>query len=158
MVLTYPPTLPQPHEDALSTPLLCLIGYVLWTLTLLGVVLGHRTLQVLTGKKASNEFPSGIQHGTDAYWRANRAHVNATENLPLFASVVLVGALTSADTEAKFGTLALVTLLARVVQSSVHLMSGSVEAVNVRFTALCVQLGCIAWMALIIVRRAMSLG
>ena len=42
-----------------------------------------RVLQVLTRKKAANEFPSGTPHGGDLYWRLNRAHMNTAENLPL---------------------------------------------------------------------------
>ena len=142
----------------MSTALFCLIGYALWTIVLVLVIGAHRVPQVLTGKKPSNAFPSGTPHGSDAYWRANRAHVNATENLPIFASVVLVGTLTSADTLPRFGTLAMTTLCARVVQSLVHLSSGSANAVNARFTAFCVQLVCIAWMAAEIVARAASLN
>ena len=142
----------------MSTPLLCLIGYVLWTIVLVLAVAGQRVAQVLTGKKAPNAFPSGVQHGSDAYWRANRAHVNAAENLPMFAAVVLVGALTSADTDPHFGTLAVVTLCARVAQSCIHLASGSASAVNLRFTAFCVQLGCIVWMSVLLIQRAATLG
>jgi uncharacterized MAPEG superfamily protein len=112
----------------------------------------------MTGKAAPNAFPSGTPHGSDAYWRANRAHINTTENLPIFAAMVVVGALTSADTDPRFGTLALVTLCARVIQSVIHLSAGSATAVNLRFSAFLVQLVCIAWMALTIIQRAATLG
>jgi hypothetical protein len=66
----------------MAAPLLCLVGYALWAILLVLYVGGQRAFQVVTGKKAPNAFPSGVQHGSDAYWRANRAHINATENLP----------------------------------------------------------------------------
>lgn len=137
----------------MSTPLLCLIAYALWTILLVSLVATSRAVQVLTGKKAANAFPSGMQHGGDAYWRLNRAHLNAAENLAIFASIVLVGALAKVDSSS-FATLAQVVVGARVVQSVVHIASGSVLAVNVRFSAFCVQLGCLLAMALEILRAS----
>jgi uncharacterized MAPEG superfamily protein len=141
----------------MSTPLLCLLGYALWAVCLVAYVGVLRVAQVATGKTAPNAFPSGTQHGSDAYWRANRAHINATENLPIFAAVVVVGRLGGADS-ARFALLAAVTLGARVVQSLIHLSSGSVMAVNLRFTAFLVQLGAIVYMAVEILRQAALLG
>jgi len=34
-------------------------------------------LEVLAGRKRLNEFPGGVQHGSDRYWRLYRAHANA---------------------------------------------------------------------------------
>ena len=36
-------------------------------------------------------FAAGVPHGSDAYWRLNRAHLNTLENLPIFAAIVLSG-------------------------------------------------------------------
>jgi uncharacterized MAPEG superfamily protein len=110
-------------------------------LLLLGVGFS-RVGEVLSGKKKANEFPSGVPHGGDAYWRLNRAHMNCVENLPLFASVVLVA--TVAGVKAPLlDTLARVYLGARIGQSVTHVSSGSVMAVNVRFTFFLVQMGCL---------------
>ena len=137
----------------MTTPLWCLLGFVAWTLVLLVGVAGTRTAAVLVGQKRANEFPSGVPHGGDAYWRLNRAHLNCLENLPLFATVVLVA--TVAGIRAPLlDTLACVYLGARVGQSITHVSSGSVIAVNVRFTFFLVQVGCLVMFLLTIARGA----
>ena len=126
----------------MTTPLWCLVGFVVWTLLLLVAIAGARVGAVLRGEKQANEFPSGVPHGGDAYWRLNRAHMNCLENLPIFASVVLVAAV--ADIRAPIlDTLARTYLAARIGQSVTHVASGSVMAVNVRFTFFLIQVGCL---------------
>jgi hypothetical protein len=100
-----------------------------------------------------NEFPGGVQHGGDRYWRLYRAHANTVENLSIVAILVLVGTLVHVY-QGTFDKLALVALGARVVQSLAHVASGSVMAVNVRFTAFLTQYACFAWMMLEIARTA----
>ena len=136
------------------TPALwALVGYAAWAMLLAALVVGARAVLVLRGEKRTNEFPGGVQHGGDAYWRLNRAHVNTVENLPIAAVVVLVGTLVHVY-PGTFNALALVALGARVVQSLAHLSSGSVTAVNVRVTAFLTQHVCFAWMIVEIVRSA----
>jgi uncharacterized MAPEG superfamily protein len=127
----------------MTVSLYCLVGWCVWALVLVTAIAITRTAQVLLGKKRSNEFPSGMQHGGDAYWRLNRAHVNAVENLPIFAALILVAHLAHADVQ----TLAEVALGARLVQSVVHISSNAVMAVNVRFTAFVTQACCFGVMA-----------
>jgi uncharacterized MAPEG superfamily protein len=136
----------------LTTPLACLVGFAVWALALVAAVASARGLLVVTGKAKPNAFPSGTQHGGDMYWRLNRAHMNTNENLPIFASLVLAGTLSGVQTPI-FATLSVVTLGARIAQSLIHVASGSAMAVNLRFTAFCVQLGCWAVMALEIFKR-----
>ena len=115
-----------------------LIGFALWTLGLGVSLTTYRSILVLLGKKKSNEFPAGIQHGSDFNWRLNRAHFNSLENLPIFLTVVYLtssfGMIDSFVNQAGF-----VILGARVLQSLTHLTSTSVLAVNVRFTFYMVQ-------------------
>jgi hypothetical protein len=132
--------------------LMCLVGFAMWAVVLVLAVGGARAFQVVTGAKKPNEFPSGQQHGGAAYWRLNRAHANTLENLPIFGAVVVVGFLTGVS-DPMFSTLAQIVLGGRVVQSAIHIISGSVTAVNARFTAFLVQLACMSWMALLIVLR-----
>jgi uncharacterized MAPEG superfamily protein len=122
----------------MSVALCCLVGWCAWAIALVLAVGLTRVAQVLAGKKRSNEFTSGVPHGGDLYWRLNRAHINTVENLPVFAALTLTAALMHVDV----GTIAAVALGARVVQSLVHISSGSVIAVNVRFTAFATQLAC----------------
>jgi len=138
----------------MTRPLLCLAGFAAWAILLVTAIGALRVAQVFTGKKQSNQFPGGTQHGGDAYWRLNRAHLNAVENLPIFGALVLVGALLRVDAPL-FQTLPLVILGARVVQSLVHISSGSVTAVNLRFSAFLTQVGCFAVLAVLIARHAL---
>jgi uncharacterized MAPEG superfamily protein len=126
----------------MTTPLWCLIGFVVWTLVLLLSVAAVRVGAVLSGAKKANEFPSGVPHGGDAYWRLNRAHMNCLENLPIFATVVLVATLAGLR-EPILDTLARTYLGARVGQSITHISSGSAMGVNVRFTFFVVQVACV---------------
>ncbi len=132
-------------------PLVCLVGFALWAVLLVMGVGFSRVAQVLAGKKRANEFPSGTQHGGDRYWRLNRAHLNTVENLPIFAALVIAGVLLHVSSAA-FATLPVVIVGARIVQSVVHVSSGSVVAVNVRFTAFLTQVVCFAWMGIEILR------
>lgn len=126
----------------MTTPLWCLLGFVAWTLVLLLAIAVVRVGAVLSGRKKANEFASGVPHGGDAYWRLNRAHLNCLENLPIFATVVLVAAVAGVR-EPHLDTLARTYLGARVGQSIAHVSSGSVMAVNVRFTFFVVQVACV---------------
>jgi uncharacterized MAPEG superfamily protein len=121
----------------MTLALWCLVGWCSWAVALVLAVGGARVLQVLTGKKRANEFPSGVPHGSDRYWRMNRAHLNTLENLPIIAALTLIAALRHVDID----TAAQVALAARVAQSLIHIASGRSIAVNLRFTAFLVQLG-----------------
>ena len=137
----------------MTTPLYCLIGFASWIVLLVLAIVVWRVGLALAGKTAPNAFPSGSQHGTDTYWRLNRAHMNAAENLPLMAAVVLVGTLAGVSTPL-FSILAQVYLAARIAQSLLHISSNAALVVNLRFTGLFVQLVCFGWMALEIVSTA----
>jgi len=132
-----------------STPLIALTWFALWTLILMGNVARWRVGQVLAGKAKSDSFPAGIKHGSDAEWRANRAHANAIENLVVFAALVLTG-VAAGITAGTFATLCLVVAIARPVQSIIHLASGSGQATNLRFAAFLVQFVCFIWMAVLL--------
>ena len=122
----------------MTTPLWCLFGFILWTVLLLLSIGGVRVGQTLAGKARPSDFTPGVPHGGDRYWRLNRAHLNCLENLPLFAAVVLTGAVIGADAPA-LDRLAQVYLLARIGQSTTHIASGSDRAVTVRFTFFAIQ-------------------
>lgn len=137
--------------SGMTIPLWCLLGFVAWTLALLLAIGGARVSQVLAGKAQPTDFPAGVPHGSDAYWRLNRAHLNCLENLPLFASVVLIATVAGVRS-AVLDLLARVYLGARIGQSLAHLSSGSATAVNVRFSFFLLQFACLAGFALVIAR------
>lgn len=123
----------------METIYLTLIGFTLWTLGLGVSLTSFRSVQVLLGKKKSNEFPAGIQHGSDFNWRLNRAHLNSLENLPLFLAVVFLTA-NLGMIDSFVNQAGIVILGARVLQSLTHLISTSVLAVNIRFTFYTIQI------------------
>jgi uncharacterized MAPEG superfamily protein len=136
-------------------PVLALLGFAAWAIVLvLGVGL-VRVTQVLLGRAPANGFPSGTPHGSDAYWRLNRAHINAVENLPIFASIVLGGAALGVSSE-RLCVLAEATLALRVAQSIFHVASGRSTGVGLRFTAYVGQLACFVWMIVETLRLATS--
>ncbi|MCB9666093.1 MAG: MAPEG family protein [Alphaproteobacteria bacterium] len=120
------------------TSAVCLLGYVAWTLLLVGITLALRVRLVLSGRPANTFQPDGEDVSPFAA-RLSRAHLNCLENLPLVAVVVLLGLVT--DHAAITDPLAPWLLGARVAQSSVHLASTSPPAVQARFGFLVAQHG-----------------
>ncbi|MGB5695907.1 MAG: MAPEG family protein [Polyangiales bacterium] len=123
----------------MSPSALALVGYAAWFLLLASWLLLFRTGLVLTGKYAANAFTPTGQEGSAFMQRLCRAHANCYENLPVFASLVLVAMATGNG--AITDPLARWVLVARVAQSTVHLISTSELAVSTRATFHGVQLG-----------------
>jgi uncharacterized MAPEG superfamily protein len=117
----------------MNQSLLALIFFVSWTILLGVLVISYRSLQVVMGKKRSNDFTPGIKHGTERYWQLTRAHSNALENLPIFAALVIIGNITG-KIDLLFINACYVIAGARVLQTITHLISTSVIAVNIRFS------------------------
>ena len=116
---------------------LVLTLFISWTLLLLVVMEVLRSHLVLTGQSRSNEFNPENSNLSPFMQRLARAHANCLEGLPIFGGLLVV-ALITGRTEVT-DPLAPWLLGARVVQSSIHLASLSVAAVNARFTAFAVQ-------------------
>jgi uncharacterized MAPEG superfamily protein len=143
--------------DAIPHSIVALVFYALWAVVLVLMVGGDRVLLVLKGDAKVTSFSPGVPHGSESYWRINRAHMNTVENLPIFAAVVLAGWAIGLET-LMFNRLAVIVVCARVVQSVIHILSGSAPAINLRFLAFGVQLVCIVWMAVMILQQAGFLG
>jgi uncharacterized MAPEG superfamily protein len=139
--------------DSVPDCIIALIFYALWAMFLVLSVGAARVHQVVTGKTEVTGFTAGVPHGTDTYWRLNRAHMNTIENLPIFATVVLAGVAADAA-DSTFNMLAIVVVSARAVQSMIHIASGAAGAINLRFTAFAVQIVCQMWMAWLILQAA----
>jgi hypothetical protein len=134
-----------------------LIFYALWVLALVLMVAADRVLTVLKGDAPITSFTPGAPHGSDSYWRLNRAHINAAENLAIFAAVVLSGWAIGLET-VNFNRLAVIVVCARVVQSLIHIVSGAAWAIYLRFAAFAVQIFCVVWMAVQILQQAGLFG
>ncbi len=129
----------------MNQSLLALLLFAGWTVLLIVMVISYRSIQVLIGKKKSNEFTSGVKHGTERYWQMNRAQTNAIENLPIFATLVIVGNL-AGYVDTLFINACYVVVGARIGQTITHLISTSVIAVNIRFTFYVTQLACFVYL------------
>ena len=122
----------------MSPSALALVGYVAWMLLLTLWIVGYRSALVLAGKRAANSFSTTGEEVSAFSARLCRAHANCYENLPMFAALVLLALATghAAITD----PLARWLLVARVAQSTVHLLSISEVAVMIRATFQWIQL------------------
>jgi uncharacterized MAPEG superfamily protein len=112
---------------------------------LLGIIAVLRSSLTLSGQRAANSFAVDGSDVSPFAHRLCRAHANCYESLPAFATLVLVALATGhADVT---DPLALWALAARVGQSTVHLVSATSVAVQVRFAFFLVQFLIQAWWA-----------
>jgi uncharacterized MAPEG superfamily protein len=123
----------------LTVPLACLLAYVAWTIGLV-VALSVARLRFLRAGGQVREF--GIPDERRLVWRLFRAHANAVENLPLFASVVLVAAVLGRRGVA-LDALAVACLAGRVGQSVSHALPGAGHRHDLRFRFFQLQLACL---------------
>lgn len=135
----------------MKTSALVLALFISWTLALLVLMEVLRSHRVLTGRSRSNEFDPENSKLSPFMQRLARAHANCLEGLPVFGGLLLL-ALATGRTEVT-DPWAPWLLAARIVQSSIHLASLSVIAVNARFTAFAVQVAiAIYWAWALLVR------
>jgi uncharacterized MAPEG superfamily protein len=114
------------------TGLTALLIFVVWTLLLMFVYVFPRVAQVLVGKKKANAWTRG--QPTDdppLIVRAQHAHMNCVENLPVYAAIVLAASALG-RTEAVDGWVAAAFILLRLAQGLVHLAGTSHMLVFVR--------------------------
>jgi uncharacterized MAPEG superfamily protein len=128
------------------TSLSALIGFAIWTALLVLVAVSWRVVEVLRGKPANSWTRGGSTPRPAFVTRVEHANLNCVENLPMFATVVLVAAAmgksTVTDSFAPF------VLYTRIAQSVVHLVGTSHLLVLARATFFSVQLFLLLWMAL----------
>ena len=117
---------------------IALLGYVTWTFVLIIITAVLRTTLTMRGEREANQFSPTGEDVSPFAQRLARAHANCFENLPMFAALVLL-AMASGHGAITDG-LAIWVLVARVGQSTVHLVSTSPQAVTVRFGFYIVQL------------------
>lgn len=122
----------------MSTSALALTLFIAWALFLLVLMEAVRSCLVVTGRSRSNEFKPDNANLSPFMQRLARAHANCIESIPVFGGLLIVAIATgrSGITD----PLALWLLLARVAQSTIHLASVSVVAVNARFSFFLVQM------------------
>lgn len=122
----------------MSPTLLALLGFICWALFLLVLMEVLRTRLVVTGAVAANGFNPENSNLSPFMQRLARAHANCLEGLPIFGGLMLVAVV--AGKSGLTDPLAYVLLGARIVQSTIHLVSISSPAVSARFLAFALQL------------------
>jgi uncharacterized MAPEG superfamily protein len=121
----------------MTTSAWVLILFISWTLALLVLMEAVRSGLVVTGRARPDEFQPDNANLSPFMQRLARAHANCVEGFPVFGGL-LIAALATSRT-AITDPLAPWFLVARVIQSSIHLASVSAVAVNARFAAFAVQ-------------------
>ena len=123
----------------MSSAIATLLGFVALTLSLAFLYVGYRAMMGLLGKTPFNSWTRGAQIWDDPaiITRIHHAHLNCLENLPVFAAVLLAAFML--DKVALIDEFACYFMMARVAQSSIHIVSTSAIAVFFRANALIVQ-------------------
>jgi uncharacterized MAPEG superfamily protein len=121
-------------------PVWVLLGFAVWTLLILFSTVGvYRWSRILTGRTGIAGWRADEQQGSEWYRRALRAHMNCVENLPIYTAIV-VAVLAAGVTSPLLDGLAIVILVARICQSSIHLLLEQTNtAAAVRFIFYFVQ-------------------
>jgi uncharacterized MAPEG superfamily protein len=122
----------------MGTSGLVLTLFISWTLFLLVLMEALRSHLVVTGRVPANGFQPDNANLSPFMQRLARAHANCVEGFPVFGGLLVVALLT--DRSAITDPLAPWLMLARVVQSGIHLASLSEFAVTARFTAFLAQI------------------
>lgn len=138
----------------MNMPLTTLLGFATWTLLVLMATIGvHRWTMIMSGRAQIHTFPADAPDGPGWYKRATRAHANCIENLPVYASIVLV-LITVGVSGPMVDALCCVVLGARICQTSVHIaFEQSARVVSFRFSFFTIQLLSMLWLVLLIVAR-----
>ena len=124
------------------TALLLLIG---WTMLLALSYATYRIPQIfLAGKPASHWERTQPVDDPPVLVRAKGAHLNTLENIPLFAALVLVAAVTGQSPVVD--ALAGYFLAARLAQSVAHILGTSLPLVMLRATFFLAQIGMMFYM------------
>jgi uncharacterized MAPEG superfamily protein len=113
--------------------------FISWTLLLLVLMEVLRSYLVVTRRVPANGFQPDNGNLSPFMQRLARAHANCVESFPVLGGLLLVALVTGRN--GITDPLAPWLLLARVVQSGIHLASLSEMAVTARFTAFAIQIG-----------------
>ena len=127
------------------TGITALLLFAAWTLVLMFVYVGYRVALVLAMKKRADSWGRGQPTDDPAFiTRAQHAHLNCLENLPIFAAIVLAGV--ALGKSAVVDQVAAFVLYARLAQSAVHLIGVNHWLVFIRANFLVIQAALFAWM------------
>lgn len=127
------------------TGLTALLLFAAWTLVLMSIYVLPRVALVLAMKKKANAWTRGLpSEDSPLLVRAQHAHMNCVENLPVYGAIVL--AAFALGKNPVVDALAGVFISLRVAQSVVHLISTSHWMVFLRANLFIAQLLLCGWM------------
>lgn len=131
----------------ITIPIWMLLAFASWTILLLLFTVGlYRWSRILTRRAPIRSFRADQVEGEDWYKRAMRAHANCVENLPVFAVIVFVLHIANIAS-ATVNALAIAIMVARVLQSTVHVaLPQNNAAVSIRFSFFFVQIIAFLWL------------
>lgn len=119
------------------------IGYMAWVLILLLALATYRTIYNHTNMRNSLKFDPSGQDVSELGQRLTRAHANCYESAIFVVGPMLLAIAT--DSMAITDGLAMLMLLARILQTVVHILSTSNAAISLRFVLFLVQFGISAY-------------
>ena len=120
------------------TGITAVLLFAAWTLALMLTYVFYRTGMVAAGRKRADSWTRGRETDDPGFVvRAQHAHMNCVENLPVFAAIVL--AAYALGRPAVVDGLARYVLWARLAQSGVHLIGVSHALVFVRGSLFTIQ-------------------
>ena len=122
----------------MSRSVIVLTLFIAWALFLLILMEVIRAHLVMGGRVRSDAFKPDNAGISPFMERLARAHANCVESLPLFGGLLMVAIATGRS--GVTDPLAPWLLAARFVQSSIHIASTQVAAINARFAAFVVQM------------------
>jgi uncharacterized MAPEG superfamily protein len=134
----------------MTIPVWVLLGFAAWTLLMLVTTVGvYRWARILTGQAAISEWRADEMQGSEWYRRAVRAHLNCVENLPVYTAIVVFLLAAHLNTPV-LNARAITILVARICQTSIHLMLEQTDAIAaIRFAFFFVQAACMLAMGII---------
>jgi uncharacterized MAPEG superfamily protein len=135
----------------MSTSASVLTLFIAWALFLLVLMEVIRSYLVVSGRAKSNEFKPDNANLSPFMQRLARAHANCIESFPILGGLLIV-AIAIGRTEIT-DPLAPWLMLARIAQSSIHLTSLSVVAVNARFSFFALQIAIAVYWAWALLAR-----
>jgi uncharacterized membrane protein YecN with MAPEG domain len=116
----------------------------------------HRWTLILSGRAQIHAFPPDAPSGPDWYRRATRAHLNCIENLPVYASIIVVLSLVGVHGRL-VDALCCIVLGARVCQTTTHVgFVQTARAVSIRFSFFTLQLLSMLGLIVLIGAQAMA--
>ncbi len=125
-------------RNCMNPTALALSGYITWFLVLLSSIVLMRVHLTLSGKRRANSFSPTGEDVSDFSARLCRTHANCYEAMPYIGGLLIVALAT--DNTHITDSLALPLMIARFLQSVVHLISTKNLAVMARFTFLTIQI------------------